>query len=275
MYFKYDLKIGLKKTIPWFLVVATIVVMTSIELNLRILTNEKEGLEMLRSTNSMDYFLNVFAGLKPFNITENDKFQLPITWFLIHMILFYFTGKYPYSEIYNNHGANVLMRGGSRNKWFLSKWLWSMVCVMIYYFVAYIFVLLFCMVVQIPISFEVQPIDYEELLSPMIECTMLDTVELIILPIISSMAAVSIQLVISLILNPLLGFMFMASLYISSAYYFTPLLIGNCSMFARNGVFYMEGITFSQTIIVSLITMLLSMLIGIFVFYRRDIIGRK
>lgn len=275
MYFKYDLKIGLKKKILWFLIVAAIVVMTSIALHLRILEEEKDGLELMRSLNSMDYFLHVFAGLKPFNLMENDKFQLPITWFLIHMILFYFTGKYPYSEIYNNHGANVLMRGGSRSKWFLSKWLWSLVCVVIYYFVAYIFVLLFCLVAQIPMSFEIQPVDYEELLLPMRDCTMLDTVKLIILPIISSMAAVSIQLVISLILNSLLGFMFMAGLYISSAYYFTPLLIGNCSMFARNGVFYMGGITFRQAIIVSLITMLVSMLIGLFVFYRRDIIGRK
>lgn len=275
MYFKYDLKIGFKKTIPWFLIVAAIVVMTSVELNLRIHIEEKEGLELLRSTNSMDYFLHVFAGLKPFNLMGNDKFQLPITWFLINMILFYFTGKYPYSEIYNNHGANVLMRGGSRNKWFLSKWMWSLLCVLIYYFVAYIFVLLFCFIAQVPISFKAQQMDYKDMLSPMIDCTMLDTVELMILPIISSMAAVSVQLLISLILKPLLGFAFMAVLYISSAYYFTPFLIGNCSMLARNSVFYIGGITFRQTVIISLIMMAVSLIIGLFVFYRQDIMGRK
>lgn len=275
MYFKYDLKIGLRKTIPWFLIVAGIVVMTSIALHLGILAEEKDGLELMRSLNSMDYFLHIFEGLKPVEMMSDDKFQLPITWFLIHMILFYFTGKYPYSEIYNNHGANVLMRGGSRNKWFLSKWMWSLVCVVIYYFVAYIFVLLFCLAAQIPISFEVQPIDYQDLLSPMINCTMPETVKLMILPVISSMAAVSIQLVASLLVNPLLGFMFMAVLYISSAYYFTPLLIGNCSMFARNSVFCIGGIGFQQAVIVSLIMMTVSLFIGLFVFNRRDIMGRK
>ena len=275
MYFKYDLKIGLRKTIPWFLIVATIVVVTSITLYVMVLNEEKGGLKLLRSVNSMDYFLHVFEGLKPFDMRGDEKFQLPITWFLINMILFYFTGKYPYSEIYNNHGANVLMRGGSRNRWFLSKWMWSLVCVMVYYFVAYIFVLLFCIVAQIPISFSIQPIDYQDLLVPVMDCTKFDTVKLIILPIISSMAAVSIQLVISLIVNPLLGFMFMAILYITSAYYFSPLLIGNCSMFARNSIFYIGGITFRQAVIVSLIMVLLSLSIGLFVFHRRDIMGRK
>ena len=119
--------------------------------------------------------------MRPFDKLSDEKFQLPITWFLINMILFYFTGKYPYSEIYNNHGANVLMKGGSRNKWFLSKWMWCIAGVILYYFVAYAFVAIFCLAVQVPISFDIRSIEYQNLLSPVFESTQIDTVKVMFL----------------------------------------------------------------------------------------------
>ncbi len=275
MYFKYDLKIGLRKNIICLLIVAAIVATAGAAFYFQISDEKSAGLLLPRDLNSMDYFLHIFEGMQSFDQFSDEKFQIPITWFLINMIVFYFTGKYPYSELYNNHGANVLLKGGSRRKWFFSKWLWSILCVILYYFVAYVFVLIFCLAVQVPISFDIKPIEYQYLLSPVLESTSIDTVKVMILPIITSMAAVSIQLVVSLVTSAFMGFMFMAVLYIASAYYCTPFLIGNFSMLARSSIFLAGGISDVQAIIVSVMIMVLSVAASIWVFRRQDIMERK
>lgn len=275
MYFKYDLKIGFRKNIMCLFIIAAIVVTAGIAFHFQILDEKKAGLELPRELNSMDYFLHIFEGMRPFDKLSDEKFQLPIAWFLINMILFYFTGKYPYSEIYNNHGANVLMKGGSRSKWFLSKWVWCIVAVILYYLVAYVSVAIFCLVAQIPIRTDIQPIEYENLLSPVLGSAQADTVKVMILPVISSMAAVSVQLVISLVASSFIGFMFMAVLYISSAYYFTPFLMGNFSMLARSSIFRIDGINVIQAAIISIALTVLSLATGIWIFRRQDIMERK
>ena len=63
----------------------------------------------------------------------------------------------------------MLMKGGSRDKWFLSKWLWCMAGVILYYLVAYVFVAVFCLAVQVPVSFDIRAIEYQDLLSPVSE----------------------------------------------------------------------------------------------------------
>ena len=275
MYFKYDLKIGFKKNIMCLFIIAVIVVIAGAAFYFQISDERSAGLELPRELNSMDYFLHIFEGMRPFNQLSDEKFQIPITWFLINMILFYFTGKYPYSEIYNNHGANVLIKGGSRDKWFLSKWMWCIAGVILYYFVAYAFVVIFCLVAQIPISFDIKPIEHPDLLSPVLESTQIDTVTVMILPIITSIAAVSVQLVAALVTSAFMGFLFMAVLYISSAYYCTPFLTGNFSMLARSSIFRSDGIDAMQAVLISIGIMILSLVAGIWIFRRQDIMERK
>lgn len=275
MYFKYDLKIGFRKNIMCLFIIAVIVVAAGAAFHFQISDEKNAGLVLPRELNSMDYFLHIFEGMRPFDQLSDEKFQIPITWFLINMILFYFTGKYPYSEIYNNHGANVLIKGGSRNKWFLSKWMWCMTGVILYYFVAYAFVVIFCLVAQVPINFDIKPIEYSNLLSPVFDSTQIEAVMVMILPIITSIAAVSVQLVVSLVTSVFVGFMFMAVLYISSAYYFTPFLIGNLSMLARNSIFCIDGIDMMQAVIMSIVIIILALAAGICIFRRQDIMERK
>lgn len=275
MYFRYDLKIGFRKNIMCLLLVAAIVAAAGAAFHFQILDEKSAGLELPRDLNSMDYFLHIFEGMQPFDPLSDEKFQIPITWFLINMILFYFTGKYPYSEIYNNHGANVLLKGGSRGKWFLSKWLWSISCVVLYYSVAYAFVAIFCLAAEVPISFDIKPIEYQNLLSPVIESTPIDTAKVILLPVIASIAAVSVQLVVSLVTSAFMGFLFMAVLYISSAYYFTPFLTGNLSMLARSSIFRMDGINTMQAVMISVVITGVSLAAGVWIFQRQDIMERK
>ena len=275
MYFKYDFKVGFKKNIICLFIVAFIVILSGFAFYGQIADEMSAGLEIPRDLNSMDYFLHTFAGMRPFEIISDEKFELPITWLLIHMILFYFTGKYPYSEIYTNHGANVLVKGGSRKKWFLSKWIWCIAEVMVYYLVAYLAIVILCYILQVPFSLQIKSIEYQNLLTPLYESTSIDVIKVLILPVISSIAAVSIQLVISLVASPVVGFIFMAILYISSAYYFTPVLIGNFSMLARSSIFCIDGLPINQTIGISIVISIASLCSGMWIFSKKDILEKK
>ena len=124
--------------------------------------------------------------------------------------------------------------------------------VILYYLVAYVFVAVFCLAVQVPVSFDIRAIEYQDLLSPVSECTRIDTVKVMILPVISSMAAVSVQLAAALVTSAFMGFLFMAVLYISSAYYCTPFLTGNFSMLARSSIFRSDGIDAMQAVLISI-----------------------
>ena len=141
-----------------------------------------------------------------------------------------------------------------------------------YYLVAYAFVAVFCLAVQVSVSFDIRVIEYQDLLSPVSECTLIDTVKVMILPVISSMAAVSVQFVAALVTSAFMGFLFMAVL---SAYYCTLYLTGNFSMLARSSIFRADGIDAMQAVLISIAIMILSLAAGIWIFRRQDIMERK
>lgn len=275
MYFKYDLKIGLKRIILCILLAGTIAVASGINFRAQILDEKSAGFVLPRELNSMDYFLHIFEGMRPFDPLSDERFQLPVAWLLMNVVLFYFVGKYPYSEIYNNHGASVLLKGGSRKKWYFSKWLWSVLCAVLYYIATYTIVGVFCLVAKIPICFEIKPIEYQNLLTPVFSSTPMDTIKVIALPIIASVTAVSVQLLMSLLTSSFMGFMIMTVLYISSAFYFTPLFIGNLSMLARSDMFCINGIKTIWGIFLSAVITALSLGMGMYFFLKRDIMERK
>ncbi|MFR2835851.1 MAG: hypothetical protein ACLTCI_03105 [[Clostridium] nexile] len=131
-----------------------------------------------------------------------------------------------------------MMKGGSRNKWFISNGLERIGCNILLFISLYIGINILSWRKN-SIGFDIKPIEYQ-LLSPVFACTWIDTTQVLISLIISSVAAVSVQLVVSLITSSSMGFLFMAVLYISSAL-FTPFLIGNLSMLARNSIFNVWG----------------------------------
>lgn len=274
MYFKYDIKVGLKKTIPWFFIVSAMTIATSVVLYINYNTDIKHGVEISNKLTLMDYYVNMFGGKLPFYIT-GEKFQLPVTWFLINIILCYFTGKYPYSELYNNHGMNVLIRGGSRERWFLSKWVWCILCVILYYSIAYATLLLFCLLCNIPITLSVNPTDYAGINSAIVEGIPIEGIQLLLLPIIVSVAIVTIQLALGLVIGPFLSFTTIGIIFVVSAYYVSPILIGNCSMILRNRMYLEEGINFTVSLIMAIIETIVFLLGGIIVFRKTNVLKKN
>ena len=88
-------------------------------------------------------------------------------------------------------------------------------------------------------------------------------------------ALVILQLAISLLINSAAGFLTTVTLLLASAYYTSPLLLGDYLMAARLDIALTDGLIPANGAVLSISLILVCSLVGGLIFTRRDIMGRK
>ena len=78
------------------------------------------------------YFTNILQGMPPYIKTDDSVFTIPVSWFLFYAFLFFMVGFYPLSDLYGA-GKKTLILSGSRFKWLWSKYIWTVINVIMYY----------------------------------------------------------------------------------------------------------------------------------------------
>ena len=78
------------------------------------------------------YWIMILGGMPEYEKTETSIFQLPVGWFLFYAYLFFLIGFYPISDLYSG-GSKTLLLAESRNKWIISKLLWIVTTIIIYF----------------------------------------------------------------------------------------------------------------------------------------------
>lgn len=78
------------------------------------------------------YFTNILQGMPPYIKTDDSVFTIPVSWFLFYAFLFFVVGFYPLSDLYGA-GKKTLILSGSRFKWLWSKYIWTLINVIMYY----------------------------------------------------------------------------------------------------------------------------------------------
>ncbi|MCI1966937.1 MAG: DUF2705 family protein [Oscillospiraceae bacterium] len=220
-----------------------------------------------------DYLAFLFYGMKVYVFSTQNPFRIPINWLMLHLFLAYIVGNYPFQDLMT-YGQSVLLRAKSRGKWWVSKCLWSSCCVLLFYLESIVISLFFAAVtgkVSMSISPQIQEkiIDVSFLpgLSP--ETLVLN---LLIVPLITSIAISLIQLCFALILRPVYSYLVVSALLLSSAYIYSPALIGNYLMAARNSIALQNGINASYALPVSAAIAVLAVVTGKIIFKKYDII---
>jgi uncharacterized membrane protein len=94
------------------------------------------------------------------------------------------------------------------------------------------------------------------------------------LPLLTSIALSLLQMMLSFVLSPIYGYMIAVCLLVASAYFYSPILIGNHSMLARNALFYADGLGSAGGVLASVVTGALSVAIGMLYFKRYDILKK-
>lgn len=264
---KYDLRIGIARAYKKYLVTAVIFLVLCVDFLLN-LNRASVNYGVDPSFTISDIALYCFAGMEP-----HLSFYLASSrWMLIYIVLFYITLSYPHKDL-TEFGQNILIRSGSRSLWWLSKCIWCIVNVIIFFATAFLVITISGFIAGGKPSLQVTEImtqiiyvsDMQEspynLLYPFI----------FILPLVVSIALCLLQTSLALLIKPLYSFAVMVTIMIASVYYFSPFMLGGYTMPIRSDVFALNGLDFWTGFIFSAVVMLFSIFIGLLLFRQRDI----
>lgn len=192
-----------------------------------------------------DTFLFTLSGIDFYepDPQRGTPFQIPTTWIIVFLMSAFLTLDYP-MEDKNNQGDLAILACGSRTKWWLSKCVW-VVLVTIFYFVLIMGALLISTVIlggtlSLNVS-ETTPKLTTQFETGLTEAPW-DLIPLIVSGLLVTCSINLLQLAGSLLIKPLPMFGATTSLYMLSAYFDNPLLLGEYLMAARNDIFVTSGV---------------------------------
>lgn len=214
------------------------------------------------------------GGMQKYPPGRTGAFELPVFWMFICMFTAYITLYYPFDDL-EESGQNILIRSGGRQLWWLSKCLWNLTSVVVFFLLAWGIMVLGCLITGNSLSMEISPEmskilvldpdNYPSLPIHVIPQTFL------LMPL--TVAAINLlQMTVSLFVKPLISFIITTAILLLSAYYTTPILIGNYSMPLRSDWMLVNGVNFTVGIVFSVVLILVSVMVGGVVFQRRDIL---
>jgi len=240
-----------------------------------IIKREHMGLE--GSPNFSDYIVDLYKGMDIFKKVDNaDKFQIPGDWMIMNIFLTYVIGYYPLKDL-KDYGSQILIRSKKRWQWWLSKCIWVIASVLIYYAIGYIVICIFSLfngglslTPTYDINMYISNVNTLEFTSGKI------VVITMILPMIMSITLSLIQMTMSIFTTPILSNIVLVSIIVASAYYCHPLLLGNYLMILRNDAIVFErGVNTMAGLGLGVIISILAVIIGNLRFKKMDILDDK
>lgn len=270
---KYDLKNGFLLNLINLLLIMIFVAVFCIDFYLR--KNSAYILdESIPSGTFMDYLFYIFAGIKEYTPSMTDEFLIPVKWLLLFLFILYSTLYYPYRDL-SSLGLNILVRTKGRIAWWVSKCIWNICYVLVTYVLIFFTVIVFCFVMQEPISLDITPMFVNDLLdaaSPYDTFSIQLGYIILLLPMLILIGLNLLQMTLVLFIKPLYSFGMIAVILLSSAYLFTPYLPGNYAMPIRSNYVVENGVSFSGGLIIFLILVSVSFIVGCLYFRRYDIL---
>lgn len=231
-----------------------------------------------------DFLFFITGGMDRYIRAPGNAFLFPSLWMLFMLIPFYIILYYPLSDL-TGYGKNVLIQSGSRVQWWLSKCIWCIVSITLYFILLWFILVAFCAITGFSLSLSIS----KELLSLLIsEPSPIVTagkekmvfngvliVQILVMPILVSAALGILQMTLSLFIKPFFSFSIVAGILVASSYYLSPWMIGNYAMAQRNRILTDDGVSTNFGILFCLILLLASVGLGAMVFKRYDILNKE
>lgn len=230
--------------------------------------------------NFKDVLIAFFGGCDPFFKIEMGVF--PYAWFSIYICVLFITYDYMHDDL-TRYGIQVLSRSRSRIRWWLSKCLWNVFTVITSYLLIIFICVLFCVIAEISLAFDTNN-EMNMLLSMQSSCYSAkevfnhytkDIVILFICPLIVMISISLFQMTLSLVIKPIFSFSIMIGFYIFSVFTDIAIAFPRTGMMLYNSIFYQDGFSSINGITICTIIASSSVIIGIFIFRKSDILPDK
>lgn len=221
----------------------------------------------------MDYIIYITKGEAVYNFSPRDTFTIPLYWFAFQIGISYIIAYYPKNDI-DGYGKKVILAASSRNRWWLSKCIWCILTVLIYYISAFFTIIVMCLLNGIEISFELSDDIISNYYTDNVSELNSSTIYIIaiLIPVLVTVAVSLLQVLLSFIVSPVISFAGVCTIYILSAYYTKTYFIGNYTMWLRSSYVEAGGLDSGTGLIISMIIILSCVTFGSMYFDKKDII---
>lgn len=223
----------------------------------------------------MDFIIYNLRGMKLYSPNMDGQYLLPAVWMFNQVMIALIVGYYPVRDL-EAYGKNTLLRTKSRVNWFLSKIIWTVFMVVVYYLILYIATFVFCVCTNNLLSIE--PTEYIMYLFYDIDLKNIYVDNFIVfiltMPIATSVVASVMQVILSYIVNPFISFITVIVMMLSSTYIANPALIGNASMVIRSRFVSPVGFTIGECSMYLLLYLVIALVLGIIYFRKKDILNK-
>lgn len=220
-----------------------------------------------------DQILYLFCGIPEYVPSKLVSFIIPVRWFLINIFLIY-TGLYfPYRDLHTV-GVNVLIRNGSRRRWFASKCVWLLVNQLAAYICIYLCIFVFHWILGGNLSLQLTPEYINAVMNARTGFTEFPNTIIwmtVLLTFLVTMAFSIWQLVLTLFMKPIFAYIVVISFLLASAYFMTPVMIGNFAMPIRSEYFIGNGYDPVRGEIILCVVILAGIAVGLIKFRKYDI----
>lgn len=219
-----------------------------------------------------DYVLYYTAGSKPFNPLENEAYSIPALWLFQILLCNFMCLVYPLDDL-NATGKIRLILSRSRSSFWFAKCIWICCNTLFYYGLFYITSLISCIITGNSICLYASGFT-PEIMGYWSERTLegpyLFGSFYLLIPL--TVIAISlVQMTMSLLIGKLYSFLITAIGLLASSYFETSYLLGEYAMPIRSNYFTMNGYDARAGYIYVLSIIVLTSVIGCFIFNKKDI----
>lgn len=220
---------------------------------------------------------HLLEGTMPIDM-KMKEFRVPFIWLTLQLGCVFFTVEYPTRDM-NYFGQQIMIRSNNKGHWLLCKYVWNTLSVLIYWMVGYIMAIGFCAIHKVPMSLGVDG----NIAGSLESCDMFQEYYsakkmvwlLLIMPLLVSLTISFIQMFVGIMLNEIFAVGISMFMLVWSMCIMTPLAVGNYSMMQRSSVFYSNGLSLVEGIIIMLTIITATMLINYILFKHKDILEPK
>lgn len=240
-----------------------------------VLIASKIEISTAHSPSFFDCIFFLFKGIKIYKPSQGSQFEIPALWMAVQV----FTGMIVYSypkDNFEKYGAQSLIRVKNKMKWWVSKYIWTVVNVILYYIAGYLTIFTVNSFIN---GNSILPDGLWNLLVNEIEISNITVIDLwtagILIPVLTSISLSVLQMSLSFIFNPVYSFVMIMAYLTVSVYYYNLCFIASNSMILRNQIGGGGGRTCTEIVTVDIVVALVSGIVGYRRFRNLDVIPKS
>lgn len=227
----------------------------------------------------MDMMCFLFKGIMPISswATTNERIQLPIVWIYTFGCSLIMSLDYILYDLTQN-GQQVIIRCGSRRKWFLSKCIWNILSSVCFFLSLTVTVTFISLITSSNLSFSLTPNIWQtcfkiELADMFPACHLM--LAGVMLPLLTMIALNLLEMTLCLFVKPPLCFLGCVGILIFAAWADHDFILGCGGMVIRNASMCNNVIALLRRAIIAVIYSGVWILLGIFRFKCMNILPRE